>query len=184
METLLSSAPSNTTATDRINSALATLRNEMADLRQQDVMLMKQLININDTIQSLAKRRPSSHRPLKKKLSFVNGRRAFVNSDESIPENTSHIQQKRMTWTSSSSFGSIDSSSSTEDMGFMDSDSDDSLCSSDQTLSDSLSSVTSRSLFIAKISETDDQSDEEIFRRNIKLWKFSQSESFEHSVVS
>ncbi|XP_033740480.1 uncharacterized protein LOC117327539 [Pecten maximus] len=184
METLMTSPPASNTATDRINTALATLRSEMADLRQQDVMLMKQLIHINDTIQSLSKRRPSSHRPLKKKLSFVNGRREFVNSDESIPENTSHIQQKRMTWSFGGSFGSIDSSSSTEDMGFMDSDSDDSLYSTEQNLSDSLTSVTSRSLFIAKIPETDDQSYEEIFRRNIKLWKFSKSESFEHSVVS
>ncbi|XP_069138464.1 uncharacterized protein [Argopecten irradians] len=184
MENLMTTAPVSNNAGDRLNNALATLRSEMADLRQQDVMLMKQLIHINDTIQSLSKRRPSTHRPLKKKLSFVNGRREFVNSDESIPETSSNIHQKRMTWSFSGSFGSIDSSGSTEDMGFMDSDSDDSLCSTEHTLSDSLSSVTSKSMFIAKIPETDEQSYEEIFRRNIKLWKFSKSESFEHSVVS
>ncbi|OWF52478.1 uncharacterized protein LOC110447675 [Mizuhopecten yessoensis] len=184
MDSVLTSAPASGSATDRINGALATLRSEMADLRQQDVMLMKQLININDTIQSLAKRRPSSHRPLKKKLSFVNGRREFVNSDESIPEHSTNFQQKRMTWSFSGSFCSIDSSSSTEDMGCVDSDSDESFCGTEQNLSDSFASVTSRSLFVAKIPETDDLAYEEIFRRNIKLWKFSQSESFEQPVVS
>ncbi|XP_069108245.1 uncharacterized protein [Argopecten irradians] len=79
----------NSSATDRINNALATLRNDMLDLKQQDVQLMNQLLSINNNIQTLAKRRPISGRQRKTKYTLVNGRRKFVNRQESIPEEDS-----------------------------------------------------------------------------------------------
>ncbi|XP_060069615.1 uncharacterized protein LOC132549681 [Ylistrum balloti] len=79
---------SNSSATDRINSALATLRSDMLDLRQQDVQLMQQLMSINENIQTLTKRRPYSGRQRKTKYT-INGRRKFINRSESIPEEES-----------------------------------------------------------------------------------------------
>ncbi|XP_060069609.1 uncharacterized protein LOC132549675 [Ylistrum balloti] len=76
-------------SSDRINNALATLRSEMLDLRQQDIKLMKQLVSINDSIKSLTKRRSNPGRPMKKKFSLVKGRRKFINLNESIPEEDS-----------------------------------------------------------------------------------------------
>ncbi|OWF52475.1 uncharacterized protein LOC110447670 [Mizuhopecten yessoensis] len=80
---------SNSTATDRINSALATLRRDMLDLRQQDVQLMQQLIRINANIKTLTKRRPNSGRQRKTKYSLLNGRKKFISLNESIPEEDS-----------------------------------------------------------------------------------------------
>ncbi|XP_060069611.1 uncharacterized protein LOC132549677 [Ylistrum balloti] len=79
---------SNSAATDRINSALATLRSDMLDLRQQDVQLMQQLMSINENIQTLTKRRPYSGRQRKTKC-MINGRRKFINRSELIPEEES-----------------------------------------------------------------------------------------------
>ncbi|XP_060069612.1 uncharacterized protein LOC132549678 [Ylistrum balloti] len=79
---------SNSSATDRINSALATLRSDMLDLRQQDVQLLQQLMSINENIQTLTKRRPNSGRQRKTKY-MINGRRKFIHRSESIPEEES-----------------------------------------------------------------------------------------------
>ncbi|XP_069108256.1 uncharacterized protein [Argopecten irradians] len=76
----------NSTSAERITNALASLRNDMLDLRQQDVQLMKQLICINNNIRTLIKRRPNSGRQRKTKYTLANGRRKFVNRQESIPE--------------------------------------------------------------------------------------------------
>ncbi|XP_033740477.1 uncharacterized protein LOC117327536 [Pecten maximus] len=115
----------NIATTDRITSALATLRSEMLDLRQQDVQLMKQLMNINNNIQTLTKRHKNSEKPLRKKLALVNGRMSFVNIDESISKRKNQFSISRHL---SGSFSSIEgSSSSTEDLSSLDSDSDDSL---------------------------------------------------------
>ncbi|XP_069138378.1 uncharacterized protein [Argopecten irradians] len=173
--------------TDRINDAFATLKREMVDLRQQDVHLMKQLIGINDTIQKLSKQRPGSQGPLRKKFALINGRRKFVSSDEPIPEETPLVRQQsvpnycNMNRIQSGSLSSIEDS--IEDLSTDDSDSDDSLFGSEQNLSESFSSVTSRSRSVANTSaqvtkETDLEycSYEQILRRNIKLWKFSRTQ--------
>ncbi|XP_069108265.1 uncharacterized protein [Argopecten irradians] len=76
-------------ACDRINTALATLRSEMLDLRQQDVQLMNQLMSINNNIKTLAKQRSHPGRQLKKKHLSVKGRRKFISLHESIPEEDS-----------------------------------------------------------------------------------------------
>ncbi|XP_060069688.1 uncharacterized protein LOC132549748 [Ylistrum balloti] len=116
---------SKTSVSDRINGALATLRSEMLDLRQQDVQLMKQLMCINDNIQTLSKRR-SSNTPLRKKLALVNGRMIFVNVDEFT---TKRQNRSSLSRTLTGSVSSIEeTSSSTEDLSSLDSDSDDSLC--------------------------------------------------------
>ena len=52
----------NDNATQRVNSALAVLRNELDEMRNQDVQLMKQLLNINSSIQQLSKRNTHSRR--------------------------------------------------------------------------------------------------------------------------
>ncbi|XP_021349191.1 uncharacterized protein LOC110447668 [Mizuhopecten yessoensis] len=80
---------SDNTATDRINSALATLRSDMLDIRQQDVQLMQQLMSINDNIKTLTKRRPNSGRQRKTKYTLLNGRRKCINLNETIPEEDS-----------------------------------------------------------------------------------------------
>ncbi|XP_021349189.1 uncharacterized protein LOC110447666 [Mizuhopecten yessoensis] len=117
---------STITATDRINSALATLKSDMIDLRQQDVQLLKQLMCINENIQKLTKRKGSSSTPLRKKLALVNGRMNFVNIDESITDKKNHCI---ITGHLSGSLASIeDSSNSAEDLSSADSDSDDSIC--------------------------------------------------------
>ncbi|KAK3098062.1 hypothetical protein FSP39_015783 [Pinctada imbricata] len=43
-------------AHDRINAAFSALQSEMREIRNQDINLMKQLMNINDSIQRLGKR--------------------------------------------------------------------------------------------------------------------------------
>lgn len=49
-------------ATERVNTALAALRTELSDMRNQDVQLMKQLMNINSSIQQLTKKQKHSKR--------------------------------------------------------------------------------------------------------------------------
>lgn len=49
-------------ATERVNTALAALRTELSDMRNQDVQLMKQLMNINNSIQQLTKKQKSTKR--------------------------------------------------------------------------------------------------------------------------
>ncbi|XP_069108236.1 uncharacterized protein [Argopecten irradians] len=126
----MESITSNIGATDKITNALATLRSEMLDLRQQDMQLMKQLMCINDNIQTLAGRRKKSDKPLRKKLALVNGRMSFVNIDEYMP---AQKNRSRTSLRLCGSFFSIeDSCSSTEDLCSLDSDSEDSLCGSTQ----------------------------------------------------
>lgn len=57
-------------------------------LREQDGKLMTQLMGMNDTIQTLSKQRPTSVRLTRKTLSKGNGRRRFINTNPSIPEET------------------------------------------------------------------------------------------------
>ncbi|XP_076077881.1 uncharacterized protein LOC143048213 [Mytilus galloprovincialis] len=52
----------NDNATERVTSALAVLRNELSEMRNQDVQLMKQLLNINNSIQQLSKKNKSTKR--------------------------------------------------------------------------------------------------------------------------
>ncbi|OWF52477.1 uncharacterized protein LOC110447674 [Mizuhopecten yessoensis] len=136
MDSLLTSAPATFSSTDRINNALATLRSEMLDLRQQDGQLMQQLMRINDNIKTLSKRRQAPSRSTKKKFSLVKGRRKFINPNESIPEeeNPLVLQQETskycMRSNLSGSLSSIeDVSSSTEDLSSAESDNDESLSS-------------------------------------------------------
>ncbi|XP_061177078.1 uncharacterized protein LOC133185803 isoform X2 [Saccostrea echinata] len=42
-------------ATERINFALASLRNELRELRCQDVIIMRQLLGINNTLNEMTK---------------------------------------------------------------------------------------------------------------------------------
>lgn len=65
---------------------------------------------------------------------------------------------------------------SVEDVHSVESESDDSFCGSEINLSDSLPPVLLHSRLIT-IDTKKDHSYEEIFRRNIKLWKFSRSQS-------
>lgn len=52
----------NDYATERMNSAFAVLRTELNEMKSQDVQLMKQLLNINNSIQQLTKKQKSSKR--------------------------------------------------------------------------------------------------------------------------
>ena len=68
-------------ATDRVNSALATLRNELSEMRNQDVQLMKQLLNINNSIQQLSKRQKHS-----KRVKIINrGKRPLLSEMFTVP---------------------------------------------------------------------------------------------------
>lgn len=50
----------NDYATERMNSAFAVLRTELNEMRSQDVQLMKQLLNINNSIEQLTKKQKNS----------------------------------------------------------------------------------------------------------------------------
>lgn len=52
----------NDNATERVNSALAVLRSELSEIRDQDVQLMKQLLNINDSIKELSQKQANPKR--------------------------------------------------------------------------------------------------------------------------
>ncbi|XP_063402035.1 uncharacterized protein LOC134686298 [Mytilus trossulus] len=108
-------------ATERVNTALAALRTELSDMRNQDVQLMKQLMNINNSIQQLTKKQKSSKRSKGSKSQKTNF--------------------KEMIRTSTLSKIDEDSTSSSSESDY----------------------------------ESDTSSDEEIFRTNVKLWKYSQS---------
>ncbi|XP_060069607.1 uncharacterized protein LOC132549674 [Ylistrum balloti] len=139
MDSLLTAASTTCSSTERISNALATLRSEMLDLRQQDGQLMKQLLCINENIKSLSKRKPVQRGSLKKKINLLKGRRRFINRNDSIPEEDISLMKQRedqdvmticsLNTTLSGSLSSIeDVSSCKEDLSSADSDSDDSIC--------------------------------------------------------
>ncbi|XP_071133638.1 uncharacterized protein [Mytilus edulis] len=104
-------------ATDRVSSALAVLRTELNEVRSQDVQLMKQLLNLNSSIQQLTKKQ-------KKSKSSSRNRKATLKE-----------------LMRSSTMSKINEDSVT-------SESDDDSCSS---------------------------SDEDVFKTNVKLWKYAKS---------
>jgi predicted nucleic acid-binding Zn-ribbon protein len=72
-------------ATERVNTALAALRTELSEMRNQDVQLMKQLMNINSSIQQLTKTQKHSKRS---KSSTRNQRTNFKEMIRSTTLNT------------------------------------------------------------------------------------------------
>ncbi|XP_048769770.1 uncharacterized protein LOC125675952 [Ostrea edulis] len=88
-------------STERINLALATLRNEMNEIRSQDVTIMKQLISLNSTLKEMNKfstktrlNRNSSRRslePLSRKSSMDSLLSASTDSLNSTNSDDSNI---------------------------------------------------------------------------------------------
>ncbi|KAL4233330.1 hypothetical protein ACF0H5_008012 [Mactra antiquata] len=97
---LVNDAAEYNAATDRINSALQTLRDEMKSLRHQDVTLMSQFFTMNDKIQSLSKGQkynqtsniPSNNKYVTKPRRSISGlRRKRMNKYcDVIPEERDH----------------------------------------------------------------------------------------------
>lgn len=108
-------------ATERVNTALAALRTELSEMRSQDVQLMKQLMNINSSIQQLTKKQKHSKR-----------------SKSTRSQRTNFKEMIRATTLNK--------------------------------ISEDVASSSSESDY-----ESDSSSDEEIFRANVKLWKYSKA---------
>lgn len=60
-----------TSETDRMNNALATLRSGLTEIRQQDVQLMRQLMNISSSIQQLTKEQKYTKRSKKTSIKDI-----------------------------------------------------------------------------------------------------------------
>ncbi|XP_063404504.1 uncharacterized protein LOC134687968 [Mytilus trossulus] len=139
---------------DRVNMAIATLRNDLLEMRNQDVQLMKQLLNINVTIQKIAHQRrwqlikpcTNNHKPKRQ---------------QSVPP---------FMWLHKDYIGSSSSSDDiSEDMSDY-SDTEDETFSKSNGFHLRTSIV---SILPLSDDEGDESSDEEILKTNIKLWKFS-----------
>ncbi|CAC5372446.1 unnamed protein product [Mytilus coruscus] len=141
---------------ERVNMAIATLRNDLLEMRNQDVQLMKQLLNINVTIQKMTNERrcqlikPSTNNHLPKR-------------QQSVPP---------FMWLHKDYIGS---SSCSDDISEEISDYSD---TEDDTFSKS-NGFPLRNGIVSILPLSDDESDyssdEEILKTNIKLWKFSRS---------
>ena len=59
-------------ATERVNSALTLLRTELNEMRNQDVQLMRQLMNMNNSIQQLTKHQKQKKRSRSSKTQRTN----------------------------------------------------------------------------------------------------------------
>ncbi|XP_063403969.1 uncharacterized protein LOC134687528 isoform X2 [Mytilus trossulus] len=156
---------------DRITLALNTLRNELLDLRSQDVKLMKQLLNINDTIQTLFKLQGHTRQPR-----TFSGHQRRCMSSYMLPNSTNQIEQKTFTRRLSAPMfeNTMGSSSSLEG----------SVCSEDMSeYSESEEDLSTRSPKLSRppslsfIRDSDsDICDEDILRTNIRVWKLSKSD--------
>ncbi|CAG2222058.1 uncharacterized protein [Mytilus edulis] len=141
---------------DRVNMAIATLRNDLLEMRNQDVQLMKQLLHINVTIQKM-----TNERRYQWTKSSTNNH--IPKRQQSVPP---------FMWLHKDYIGS---SSSSEDTSEDISDYSD---TEDETFSKSNGFPLRNSIVsILPLSdnEGDESSDEEILKTNIKLWKFSRS---------
>lgn len=157
---------------ERITLALSTLRNELLDLRSQDVKLMKQLLNINDTIQTLTKRHGVHMRHTK---SISGYRRRCVAScilpivtDQTEHSSTGRRMSVPIMEDSMGSSSSLEGSICSEDMSdFSESDEDSYIRSPKLSRPPSLSVI---------IDSDSDMCDEDLLRTNIRVWKHSKSD--------
>ncbi|KAH9489145.1 hypothetical protein Btru_052306 [Bulinus truncatus] len=181
-------------ATDRINSSLVKLKSELMSMHEQDLILLKQLINISQTIQKLQRSRVLR---MSKSLSFSNGllhpqplhleKRSYSSSlvrQNSAPFNMEKRRQLfslMRTSTEQWSDGSVSSFDESE----LDSQSEmeesaPSLTSIYPYLSPK--SMRARPMFQYKssqrslcvdVAEDPDQTYEDILKRNVRLWKMN-----------
>ncbi|XP_061177124.1 leucine rich adaptor protein 1-like [Saccostrea echinata] len=166
-------------STDRISSKLEVLKADLKAMRLQDVKLMKQLIGINESIQSLAKsrQRTSSRGPQVMSTADFNATATPLVRQQSAP---SYNKLHR-----NNSTGSIESieeiGSSVEDIN------EETIEELEDYLNCSMTSLPppiptipkSHSLAVMtplpdEEDEADDSKYEGILMTNIKLWKYSQ----------
>ncbi|XP_062609811.1 uncharacterized protein LOC134271622 [Saccostrea cucullata] len=89
-------------ATERINFALASLRNELRELRYQDVAIMRQLLGINNTLNEMNKTQKKQNLNRKSQTTFTeksrinsvlsdsnNSLSSVISEDESCASTTS-----------------------------------------------------------------------------------------------
>lgn len=153
--------------------ALSTLRNELLDLRSQDVKLMKQLLNINDTIQTLTKRHGGHKRPQRTISGF---QRRCVSSCMLPVSSVNQTEHKSAVRRLSAPIfeDTMGSSSSLE--GSVCSEDTSDLSESDEDLY-TRSPKLSRPPSLSFIRDSDsDICDEDILRTNIRVWKLSKSD--------
>ncbi|KAK6170301.1 hypothetical protein SNE40_018722 [Patella caerulea] len=171
---------------ERINTALTTLRKELTLLREQDVRLLKQLINIHETIRKLSKAKNLDSRSYSCSSRALNlSSNGFTPSSKRPPLVR---QQSEPHFCVDSGFYRGLSTSSTED--YLDFP-DDGL-SSGSEFDESTSSLRSlkhyerlrtRSVSLIATVPIDcselaggNASYDQILQRNIRLWKWSQSQ--------
>ncbi|CAG2222057.1 unnamed protein product [Mytilus edulis] len=176
-------------ASVRLDTTIETIKSDLVQLRNQDIKLMKQLIQISDTIQQISKRQ-IQQRPLFNAKGYLSQVLMFINpASLSVKIETPLIRQQsvptycRMNKLDSSSLSSI------EDSGSL-STCDDSIRSSnseykyeDNTLIQRQLSVpesqrpksisTIPSTYLDHITDCD-QHVEEILMRNVRMWKRTQ----------
>ncbi|XP_067675670.1 uncharacterized protein [Haliotis asinina] len=174
-------------ATERINTALATLRRELTAMREQDLKLLRQLIHINETIRRLSSGRRALH---ERSSSCAIRLNSSLNGYSTLPvrkppllrqqsEPRFCVEEKHLSRASSTS-SEQDTLDSQEDIVY----------SSGSELEDSTSSLRllkqkfrPRSFsFVSAVSfpvdglTGGDSTYNEILKRNIRLWKWSQAQ--------
>ncbi|KAL5009622.1 hypothetical protein ScPMuIL_011927 [Solemya velum] len=177
----------------RLTNALATLKRELIAMRSQDIKLMKQLININETIRKLVADRVVVQSPvmgnryLSRSMSmktsvFHSKKKTPLIRQQSEPLycKLGTQQGKHQQLCSSSSFS--ESTESMEDNSFASfSELDDSTYGNYKHTQSNIPRVRSFSHCPSTDYQdlelvTDDTKYEEILRRNIRLWKLNQKD--------
>ncbi|XP_059165824.1 uncharacterized protein LOC131948291 [Physella acuta] len=180
------------TATDRISNALNTLKTELVAMREQDLALLKQLINISNTIQKIHRSRVLK---VSKSLSFSSSylhppplhpsKRCYSTTLDRQNSASYVMDRKRnlysyMRSSTESSLSSFDESEFDSASEF--DESTTSLNSTFTNLSPELARARLRYQIRApevslclNVAEDGELTYEDILRRNVKLWKLSSS---------
>ncbi|WAR08928.1 hypothetical protein MAR_018886 [Mya arenaria] len=189
---LVNDAAEYNAATNRINSALQTLRDEMKSLRHQDVTLMQQFITMNDAIKSISKEQKTE----KTRKKRMRNRTLVLNSasitqttpswqsplvrQQSVPRYCDVIPEERTrTWSCSSDELSEECLTEESQSDSMTSSDGDDVSSDEERLTSAFpvfqSTLTPRlrsKSMKTRVSATQDvTSVETILNKNVKLWK-------------
>lgn len=169
-------------ATDRINKALLTLKNELMELRSQDVELMRQLLHINDTIKELSPK--PSHYVVSKRLPYRGGIQSCIGLNAISTASLTELPHQRLQSVPdyypnnmTSYHSSVDDLNTSTDSIF-ESDSDLDISHVQKRHKSPNGLFRAHSVSLSKIRTSihvgklvDDNCYEEMLKRNIKLWK-------------
>ncbi|CAC5372444.1 unnamed protein product [Mytilus coruscus] len=152
-------------AEERITTALNTLRNDLIELRNTDIKLLIQLLNIHDTIQSLLKNRTMSRTQSCYNCLTNNNK---LGSIPSLKLETPILRQQSMPsfCNLSSSCSSLADSLPVNNMFY--------LAESDEDISET-PEISENMLTAIQSEATDVQKYEDILKFSVKEWKSTQS---------